>query len=186
MVPISWNEPISSLKSGLVVGWGDCSVVISTVYPSEGHEFDPGHLQNTLFIYHRIRGEEGSTFAPTPEVTGTSGTQAASNCPTSGMGSLLSGPVPWADLGHKLEQTPQPVPQHPEEASLPGTLTLLGPQNLRIPGSQEFGHTSISGSQRQFDSQELWHTQDLRIKGSQNHRITETAELWGVLTQPGL
>jgi hypothetical protein len=33
----------------------------------------------------------------------------------------------------------------------------LGPQTLdyRIPGSQEFGHTRISGSQRQLDSQEL-------------------------------
>jgi hypothetical protein len=44
--------------------------------------------------------------------------------------------------------------------------------------SQELGHTRISGSQRQLDSQELWHTQNLRI--------TEKAELWGVLTQLGL
>ena len=32
----------------------------------------------------------------------------------------------------------------------------------RITGSQELGHTRISGSQRQLDSQELWHNQDHR------------------------
>lgn len=44
--------------------------------------------------------------------------------------------------------------------------------------SQELGHIRISRSQRQLDSQEIWHTQNLRI--------TEKAELWGVLTQLGL
>jgi hypothetical protein len=43
--------------------------------------------------------------------------------------------------------------------------------------SQELGHTSISGSPRKLDYQELLHTQDLRIKQSQNPRITEKAEL---------
>lgn len=50
-------------------------------------------------------------------------------------------------------------------------------------GSQELGHTRMLESQGQLDSQELWYTQDLRIPGSQNHRIT--AGLWGVLTQAG-
>jgi hypothetical protein len=49
--------------------------------------------------------------------------------------------------------------------------------------SQEVSHIRISGSQRQFDSQELWHTQDLRITGLQIHRITETSGLQGVLSQ---
>jgi hypothetical protein len=51
---------------------------------------------------------------------------------------------------------------------------IRGFQDPKIPRSQEFGHTRISGSQKQLDSQELRHTQDFRI-GSQNHRITETA-----------
>ena len=66
---------------------------------------------------------------------------------------------PWA-------KTLLPVPQHPEAAPLPGTLTS--------PGSQELGYTRISGSQRQLNSQELGHIQDLKITESQNHRITGT------------
>ena len=46
----------------------------------------------------------------------------------------------------------------------------------KITGSQEFGHTRISESQWQLDFQELLHTQNLKITGSQNHRITVTAE----------
>jgi hypothetical protein len=63
--------------------------------------------------------------------------------------------VPFC-LGLCPEQTLailQPVPKHPEEDPLPGTLILPGPQDHRILGSQEFGHTKISGSQRQLDSQ---------------------------------
>jgi hypothetical protein len=37
----------------------------------------------------------------------------------------------------------------------------------RILGSQEFGQTRISASQRKLDSQELGHTQNLKIAGSQ-------------------
>ena len=40
----------------------------------------------------------------------------------------------------------------------------------RITGSQELGHTRISRSQRQLDSQELRHIQDHRIPKSQDHR----------------
>ena len=47
----------------------------------------------------------------------------------------------------------------------------------RITGSQELGHTSISGSQRELDSQKLRYTQDLRITGFQNNRVIETARL---------
>jgi hypothetical protein len=50
------------------------------------------------------------------------------------------------------------------------------PRIRGLPGSQELGHTRVSMSQRQLDSQELGHTQ--------NHRITETSWLGGVLTQP--
>jgi hypothetical protein len=39
-------------------------------------------------------------------------------------------------------------------------------------GSQDLDHTRISGYQRQLDSQELGHIQDLRISGSQDPRIT--------------
>ena len=35
----------------------------------------------------------------------------------------------------------------PEKAPLPGTLTCPGSQDHRITGSQEHGHTRISGSQ---------------------------------------
>ena len=41
----------------------------------------------------------------------------------------------------------------------------------RITGFQEFGYTRLSGCQRQL------YSQDLRITGSQSHRITETARL---------
>ena len=54
---------------------------------------------------------------------------------------------------------------------------ILTPRSSDAIGSLELGHTRISGSQRQLDSQDLGHTQDLRIPGSQNYRITETAEL---------
>jgi hypothetical protein len=50
-------------------------------------------------------------------------------------------------------------------------------QDLRIPGSQELGHTRISGSQKKLDCQELVHTMNLRFTGCQNHRITEKAGL---------
>ena len=66
-----------------------------------------------------------------------------------------------------------------------GSSTSRCSNTSRIIGSQELGHSSISWFQRQLDFQELWHIQDLRITGSQNHRITETAWLRGVLTQPG-
>jgi hypothetical protein len=98
-------------------------------------------------------------------------------CLTSGLGSFWSVP---AYLGHKFCSQSQ---QHPVEAQVPGILTQSGSQD---PGSQELGHNRISGSQRQPDSQEFWHNQNLRITGSPNQRITETTGLWGVLTQPGL
>jgi hypothetical protein len=47
----------------------------------------------------------------------------------------------------------------------------------RIIGSKGVGYTRISGFQMQLDFLELCHIQDLRITGSQNHRITETAGL---------
>jgi hypothetical protein len=47
----------------------------------------------------------------------------------------------------------------------------------RITGSQELGHTSISGSQREFDSQKLRYIQDLRNTGFQKNRVIETARL---------
>jgi hypothetical protein len=125
-------------------------------------------------------------------------------------GSLLFGMVPWADpgwelcsLSHNTQRkihsqalwhfqdqkcyklwplTPQPVPQHPEEAPFPGALTLTGPQNPRIPGAwshQEFkGRLTprssnthrisrsqdprITGSERQLNSKEFWHNKNHR------------------------
>ena len=74
-----------------------------------------------------------------------------------------------------LGQCPEQTLGINSKATTPrGSSTPRRSNTLRIPGSQELGHTSISGSQRQHDSQELWHTQDLRITGSQNHRLTET------------
>jgi hypothetical protein len=67
-----------------------------------------------------------------------------------------------------------------------GGTTPRHSNTARITGSQDPWNTRISGSQRHLDSQELWHIQNLGIKGSQNHRITERIELWGVLIQPGL
>jgi hypothetical protein len=43
------------------------------------------------------------------------------------------------------------------------------------PRSQDLGYTKISQSHRELDSQELYH--------NQNHRITDTSELPGPLTQ---
>jgi hypothetical protein len=71
-------------------------------------------------------------------------------------------------------------PKTPSGSSTPKCSNLT-----RSTGSQELHHIRISGSQRQLNSQDLWHSQDLRIPGSQNHRVTDTFILWGVLTQPG-
>jgi hypothetical protein len=84
----------------------------------------------------------------------------------------------WASaLSRSWTQTPQPVPQYPDEAPLPGTLTCPGSQSHRIlvtPGTQ--GHRG-SWTPRSSDIP--------RITGSQDHKVTEMSELWGVLTQPG-
>jgi hypothetical protein len=71
-------------------------------------------------------------------------------------------------MSRPLALAPQPVPQHPEEAPLQGTLIC--------PGSQELCHTKISRSQRQLVTQEFWHTQDHRIIGSQRQLNSE--EFW--------
>jgi hypothetical protein len=71
---------------------------------------------------------------------------------------------PWA-------QMLQPAPQHPEAVPLPGTLTSW---HHSITASQELGQTRISGSQRQLDSQEIRHIQNLRITGSQDHKDSLT------------
>lgn len=49
-------------------------------------------------------------------------------------------------------------------------------QDPKIPGSQKLGHTRISVSQRQLDSQELLHNQDLKITRSQ--RQLDSEEFW--------
>jgi hypothetical protein len=68
-------------------------------------------------------------------------------------------------LSRPWVQILQPAPQHPDTALLPGALTCPGLEDYRITGAW---HTRISMSQRKLDSQELGHTQDLRIAGSQN------------------
>ena len=58
----------------------------------------------------------------------------------------------------------------------------------RIIGIQELGHTRISGSQRQFDSQELWHMHNQRNSGAwsrQDFRIPEAPWFLGSMTSPG-
>ena len=58
----------------------------------------------------------------------------------------------------------------------------------RIIGIQELGHTRISGSQRQLDSQELWHTHNQRNSGAwsrQDFRIPEAPWFLGSMTSPG-
>lgn len=66
-------------------------------------------------------------------------------------------------------QTQRTVPQPTEEAPLPRTHSIttriLGSQDPRIPG---VSHTRILESHRQLDSQELRHTQNLRVTGSRN------------------
>ena len=66
-------------------------------------------------------------------------------------------------------QTQRTVPQPTEEAPLPGTHSIttriLGSQDPRIPG---VSHTRILESHRQLFSQELRHTQNLRVTGSRN------------------
>jgi hypothetical protein len=73
----------------------------------------------------------------------------------------------WAGvLSRHWAQTLQPVPQHPEEAPLPGVLTHPGsqdPRGLVTPESQVPEATLLPGA--------------LTHPGSQDHRITETAEL---------
>jgi hypothetical protein len=93
---------------------------------------------------------------------------------TSGM-VLRSGPEAWTDLGLNSAASPaMPI----------GSSTSRCSNTTTIPeGSQGLDHIRISGSQRLLDSQYLWHTQDLGITWFQNHRITETSGLWGVLTQ---
>ena len=57
-----------------------------------------------------------------------------------------------------------------------------------IIGIQELGHTRISGSQRQLDSQELWHTHNQRNSGAwsrQDFRIPEAPWFLGSMTSPG-
>ena len=68
-----------------------------------------------------------------------------------------------------LVQTQWTVPQPTEEAPLPRTHSIttriLESQDPRIPG---VSHTRILESHRQLDSQELRHTQNLRVTGSRN------------------
>ena len=57
-----------------------------------------------------------------------------------------------------------------------------------IIGIQELGHTRISGSQRQLDSQELWHTHNQKNSGAwsrQDFRIPEAPWFLGSMTSPG-
>ena len=62
-----------------------------------------------------------------------------------------------SSLGQGPEQTLganlHPVSLFPEEAAVIDALTQLGSQDHRITGSLELGHTSISRSQREIDSQ---------------------------------
>jgi hypothetical protein len=48
---------------------------------------------------------------------------------------------------------------------------------VRFRESQELGPTWISRSQRQLESQEIRHTKDIRIPGSNNNRVTEKDRL---------
>jgi hypothetical protein len=77
-------------------------------------------------IAYSIKGEEDTSVPLLPGVTGTSGIQGSRNP------ARLVAPVPFS-LGQSPEQTwaqtLQPVPQHPEEALIPGA------QYNRIPGA---------------------------------------------------
>jgi hypothetical protein len=72
------------------------------------------------------------------------------------------------------------------------TRQLHGPQrrhhfqDLRTTGSQDNRSWVTPVSQRRLDCQKLWHTQNLGFTGANNQRITEKAELWGLLNQVGL
>jgi hypothetical protein len=87
---------------------------------------------------HRIKCEEDTTSGSALEVTGSS---KPGTLPNQGHRFLLV----WAGaLSRPWAQTPQPVPQHPEEAPLSGALTRPGSQDHRIP--------------------EAWSHQDLRVQ----------------------
>ena len=120
----------------------------------------------------RIRGEEDTTTVDNTKSNWDRwdpGTQELHQ--TSGTCSF------WSDragaLSRPWDQIPEPAPQYPDTSLLQVLYHVQdkGSQDLKrfvTPGSQ--------GSQRQLDSRELRHTQDLRISGSQDLRIPESQD----------
>ena len=92
-----------------------------------------------------------------------------SQCPehTLGTSSTHSPTTPRGSFTPRYSNTPRNT----------GALPCPGSQDHRILVTPEFQDP------RGNLTHELWHTKDLRITRSQNLRILETTELWGVLTQ---
>ena len=104
------------------------------------------------------------------------------------------------EQGHRSPPLPQPVVRVPSgklwttlvwnsavSSMVPrGDTTSRHSNKPRIVGPQDARGLVTPGSQRNLDCQEIWHTQNLKIKGSRNDRITKNADIWGVLTLPGL
>ena len=127
--------------------------------------------------------EEDTKSAPTPEVTETSGTREPSNSiwPVAWISSNLG----QCALSRPWVWTQKPAPQYPEKNPLPDALTCPGPQGPRSLVTPWSHGSRESLTSRSSDTHRTSGIQDPRTSGTQNHRITEKAELWGVLTQLG-
>jgi hypothetical protein len=82
---------------------------------------------------------------------GPEGVGKQETCPTSGSGSFQSELVYF---GSKLSTSPM-VPRGGTTSRCSNMPRIIGSQDPWIPGSQEFGHTRISGSQKKLDYQEF-------------------------------
>ena len=118
----------------------------------------------------RISREEDPTSVP---ITGSDwdqrdlGTQELHQ--NNGTGSFQS---VWAGtLSRPWAQTPQPAPQHPEAAQLPGTLTCPESEDHRVPPESQGQKGSLTP--RSLDTPKISGSQDPRIKGSQRQLDSE-------------
>ena len=163
----------SSLGQCPEQNWG----VNSTAKPTTPRE-DPLQGVNTPGII-----EEDTKSAPTPEVTETNGTREPRNSiwPVAWISSNLG----QCALSRPWVWTQKPAPQYPEKNPLPDALTCPGPQGPRSLVTPWSHGSRESLTSRSSDTHRTSGIQDPRTSGTQNHRITEKAELWGVLTQLG-
>lgn len=132
-------------------------------------------------LHRCLKWTQGSGSLPTPTTLRRSLTPRSSVAPGSQVRPSISAPTP------SITGTQPPRPQRHRNPTQPqshiASCLHLCPEQTQ--GSAPTPTCSYN-TQRKLDSQKLCYTQDLRFTGSQNHRIRETAGLWGVLNQPGL